>query len=108
MPGYKHTCKYCGKLVPPDSNVCPFCGKVNPTEPSRCPGCRMPVETGWKNCPGCGLSLETACPHCGEKTFFGDYCGRCGKRLTVVCKNKKCMAEQPPVSNKCVKCGKPL
>ena len=33
MPGYKHPCKYCGKLVSFDDNVCPFCGKVNPVGP---------------------------------------------------------------------------
>jgi hypothetical protein len=28
--------------------------------------------------------------------------------LTVICANRKCKAEQVPVGNKCIKCGKPL
>jgi hypothetical protein len=28
--------------------------------------------------------------------------------LTIICPNKKCRTEQPPISEKCIKCGKPL
>ncbi|MDD5146896.1 MAG: DUF5684 domain-containing protein, partial [Candidatus Pacebacteria bacterium] len=28
--GYKHPCKYCEKLIPPNSVACPYCEKVNP------------------------------------------------------------------------------
>jgi hypothetical protein len=108
MPGYKHPCRHCGKLVPPDANVCPFCGKVEPRGPSRCPKCRTPIEEGWVRCSSCGLKLEIACPHCGRPTFFGDYCGNCDGRLTVVCPHPKCGIEQPPLGDRCAKCGKPL
>ena len=83
MPGYKQPCRYCGQLVPPDSQVCPLCGKVNPLGPLRCPKCRNPIEQEWKNCSNCGLVLETVCPQCGQKTFFADYCEKCGARLVI-------------------------
>jgi RNA polymerase subunit RPABC4/transcription elongation factor Spt4 len=108
MPGYKHPCRYCGELVPPDSEVCPFCAKANPSGAFRCPKCRAPVEERWKSCSSCGLKLEIPCPKCGETVFFGDYCSKCGARLTVVCSDKRCAEEQPPVSAGCRKCGKPL
>lgn len=106
MPGYKHPCKYCGKLVSVDDNVCPFCGKVNPVGPQRCPKCRNPIETGQARCSNCGLSLQINCPYCGKPTFFGDYCQNCTRRLTVIC--GKCKTEQAPLGEKCIKCGKPL
>jgi predicted amidophosphoribosyltransferase len=106
MPGYKHPCRYCGKLVSTDDNVCPFCGKVNPVGPQRCPKCRNPIETGQVRCSNCGLSLQINCPNCGKPTFFGDYCQNCNNRLTVIC--PKCKTEQPPLGEKCIKCGKPL
>ncbi|MEK6692628.1 MAG: hypothetical protein AABY44_04290 [Nitrospirota bacterium] len=105
MPGYKHPCRYCYKLVPPESNVCPFCGKINPLS-LRCAECKNPVEKGWKSCSHCGLSLEVNCPKCGKTTFFGDYCEHCDARLVVVC--PKCKTEQPPIGEKCIKCNKPL
>ncbi len=108
MPGYKHPCRYCDNLVESDANVCPFCGKVNPVGPLRCPKCRNPIERTHKNCSHCGLLLEINCPYCNKKTFFGDYCEHCDKRLIVVCKNPKCKEEQPPISENCIKCGKPL
>ncbi|MCG2725619.1 MAG: zinc ribbon domain-containing protein [Elusimicrobia bacterium] len=108
MAGYKHPCRYCDKLIPPDSNVCPLCGKVNPLGSFRCPKCRSPIKKEWKKCNNCGLDLEIICPKCGKSAFFGDYCFNCDARLTVVCPNPKCKFEQPPISDKCAKCGKPL
>ncbi|MFA5771543.1 MAG: zinc ribbon domain-containing protein [Thermoplasmata archaeon] len=108
MPGYKHLCRYCDKLIPPDSNVCPLCGKINPHGELRCPKCRNPIQKDWKKCNHCGLSLEIACIKCGKITFFGDYCEHCNVRLAVVCPNKKCKTEQPPIGEKCLKCGKAL
>jgi len=105
MPGYKHPCRYCDKLIPPDSNVCPFCGKINPLL-MRCPKCRDLIEKGWKTCSNCGLSLEVNCPKCGKTTFFGDYCEHCDERLVIVC--PKCKTEQPPIGEKCIKCSKNL
>lgn len=104
--GYKHPCRYCEKLIPPDSEVCPFCGKENPLGPMRCPKCHSPVEKDWQTCSHCGLNLRIVCPYCGKTTFFGDYCEDCGKKLTVICPS--CQFEQPPISDKCIKCGKPL
>ncbi|HEX3049004.1 MAG TPA: zinc ribbon domain-containing protein [Bacillota bacterium] len=106
MPGYQHPCRYCDQLIPPDSNTCPLCGKVNPLGPLRCQKCRVPIQKGWKSCPGCGLTLETNCPHCGEKTFFGDYCDHCGKELKITC--PKCGTKQAPLSECCLQCKKPL
>ena len=108
MPGYKHPCRYCDKLVPPESKVCPFCGKINPTGSLRCPKCQNPVQKDWVKCGKCGFDLKTTCPKCGKATFFGDYCENCSARLTVVCPNPKCKTEQLPISEKCVKCGKLL
>ena len=108
MPGYKHPCKYCDKLIPEDSNVCPLCGKMDPLGDFRCPKCKTPVKKDWKVCNNCGLKLEIACPSCGKATFFSDYCDVCGKRLTVICPNKKCKEEQPPIGDKCIKCNKPM
>jgi len=108
MVGYKHPCRYCGELAPPDANICPACGKVNPYGDFRCHKCRAPVKEGWKVCASCGLKLDIPCPKCGEIVFFGDYCSKCGARLTVVCPEKNCAEEQPPVSPNCRKCGKPL
>ncbi|MFH0748766.1 MAG: zinc ribbon domain-containing protein [Candidatus Bathyarchaeota archaeon] len=105
MSSYKKPCKYCGQLVPPNSNVCPLCGKVNPLE-NRCPKCRALIQTTWLSCGSCGLSLRIKCPKCGKDTFFGDYCENCGNRLTVEC--NKCHTTQAPINNKCIKCGKPL
>jgi hypothetical protein len=104
--GYKHPCRYCEKLIPPDSSVCPFCGKENPLGPLRCPKCHNPVEKIWKTCSHCGLNLRIVCPYCGKTTFFSDYCEDCGKQLIVTCPH--CKFEQPPVSGKCIKCGKSL
>lgn len=108
MPGYKKACEYCGELVPPDANVCPFCGRSNPAGPARCPKCKSPIERTWKVCSNCSQPLVILCMKCGKQTFFGDYCDACGARLAVICPNPKCGFEQPPVGEKCVKCGKPL
>jgi RNA polymerase subunit RPABC4/transcription elongation factor Spt4 len=104
--GYKHLCKYCEKLIPPDSVACPYCEKVNPLGPFRCPKCHEPIEKDWKVCPKCNLGLRILCPYCGKITFFGDHCEDCGKRLLVTCPN--CGQEQPPISDNCMKCGKAL
>jgi len=104
--GYKHPCKYCGELIPPDSTVCPFCGKSNPLGPMRCPKCHEPVEKEWLVCSKCGQNLRIVCPYCGKITFFGDQCEDCGARLIVKC--PYCGQEQPPLSDKCIKCGKSL
>ena len=104
--GYKHPCKYCDKLIPPNSRSCPFCGKNNPQGPIRCPKCHTPIEKDWKVCNHCDLPLSIKCPHCHKTTFFGDYCEHCDKRLVVTCPN--CKTEQPPISDKCKKCNKPL
>ena len=106
MSGYKQPCRYCDKLVPPDSNTCPYCGKVNPIGALRCPRCRNPIEKDYKNCSNCGLDLEIICPKCNQKTFFGDYCEHCSEHLIIVC--PKCKTEQPPINDKCIKCGKPI
>ena len=104
--GYKHACKYCGKMVSPNPTVCPFCGKANPTGPFRCPKCHEPVEKDWKVCPKCNQELRIVCPFCGKVTFFGDHCDNCGKRLLVTCSH--CKQQQPPLGDNCIKCGKPL
>ena len=83
MPGYKHPCRYCGELVEADANVCHACGKVNPAGDFRCHKCRAPVKEGWKACGSCGAALDIACPKCIETVFFGDYCSKCGARLTA-------------------------
>lgn len=108
MPGYKKACKYCSKLVEADAAACPFCGKVNPVDSLRCPKCRAPTEQGWIACTSCGMSLQLNCPKCGKPTFFGDYCAHCNGRLTIVCPNRRCQTEQPPLGEKCIKCGKRL
>lgn len=104
--GYKHPCKYCGKLIPPNSRSCPFCGKTNPQGPIRCPKCNTPIEKDWKVCNHCDLPLSIKCPHCHKTTFFGEYCEHCDKKLTVVCPH--CKTEQPPISDVCKKCKKSL
>lgn len=101
-------CRYCDELVAPESRACPICGKDNPVGPLRCPKCRSPIEPGWSRCGNCGLALEVECPSCSEKTFFCDYCERCGARLLVTCPNPKCRLEQPPLGDNCVKCHKPM
>jgi len=106
MPGYKQPCRYCDKLIPPDSHVCPFCGKVNPLGSFRCPRCQNPIPKGAVACNDCDLSLQIVCPKCGQTTFFGDYCEHCEARLVIVC--PKCKTEQPPIGEKCLKCGKLL
>ncbi|MEM2087879.1 MAG: hypothetical protein QXF52_04310 [Thermoproteota archaeon] len=73
---------------------------------TRCPRCRAPVEPNWVSCNTCGLALMINCPKCGQPTFFGDYCQSCWERRVVEC--KKCRTVQPPVSARCIKCGKPL
>ena len=108
MSGYKHTCRYCEKLIDADSNVCPFCSKINPIGSLRCPKCKNPIQKEWKQCNSCGLNLIIQCPKCEKITFFGDYCDFCKERLVVSCSNSKCNLEQPPISDKCVKCNKPL
>ena len=104
--GYKHPCKYCGELIPPNSNVCPRCGKVNPQGPLRCPKCHEPIEKDWKTCHRCNLPLYITCPKCGKRTFFGDYCEHCDARLTVICSH--CQTEQPPIGERCNHCNKKL
>jgi len=108
MADYQHPCRYCHRLVPPDSAVCPLCGKTNPSGPLRCPKCHSPIQSGWIACARCGQSLKTTCPGCFAETFFGDHCDQCGARLVVHCPNPKCRAEQPPLGPNCQKCGKPL
>ena len=104
--GYKHPCKYCDKLIPPNSRSCPFCGKSNPQGPMRCPKCNSPIEKDWKVCSHCDLPLSVKCPHCHKTTFFGEYCEHCDKKLVVTCPH--CKTEQPPISDVCKKCKKPL
>ena len=104
--GYKHPCKYCGKLIPPNSAVCPLCGKTNPQGPYRCPKCHEPIEKNWQACSHCGQNLRIMCPKCGKITFFGDYCEDCNARLLVTCPH--CNQEQPPLGDKCIKCDQPL
>ncbi|MFB3895664.1 MAG: zinc ribbon domain-containing protein [bacterium] len=106
MPGYKHPCKYCDKLVPEDANVCPYCGKKNPVGSFRCPKCRNPIQKDYVACSNCGVSLKINCPNCGKPTFFGEYCDQCNQELVVIC--KKCKTVQPPISETCIKCKKPL
>jgi len=84
MPGYKHPCRYCDKLVDGDSNVCPYCGRKTPVGQLRCPKCQSPIEKEFKFCGHCGLSLETVCPACQKTTFFYDICENCGKPLVYV------------------------
>jgi RNA polymerase subunit RPABC4/transcription elongation factor Spt4 len=107
MVRFKHPCRHCGQLAPPDAGVCPMCGKVNPEGP-RCPKCRAPIQTGWTACPSCGLALQAVCPECLASVFFDDYCSVCGARLVVRCPHPKCRAEQPPLGGPCVRCGKPM
>lgn len=107
MSGYKHPCRYCGQLVQADSQFCPFCSKINPGG-LRCVRCHSPIQDGWKVCSSCGLKLEATCPGCGKTTFLGDYCEHCDARLTIICPNRKCRAEQSIILEKCSKCGKPL
>lgn len=104
--GYKHPCKYCDKLIPPNSTVCPFCQKVNPLGPFRCPKCHEPIEREWNTCSRCSQNLKITCPYCQKITFFGDYCDNCGKRLLIICPN--CGQEQPPISDNCIKCQTPF
>ncbi|MDD5032484.1 MAG: hypothetical protein PHR36_05630, partial [Patescibacteria group bacterium] len=78
----------------------------NPLGPSRCPKCHTPIEKDWKVCSNCDLNLRIVCPFCGKTTFFGEHCEDCGARLLVTCPN--CDQEQPPLSDNCIKCGKPL
>ncbi len=108
MPGYKHPCNYCDKLIENDANVCPYCGKINPLGPLRCPECRAPIQRDYIKCSNCGLSLKIICPKCKKETFLGDYCDNCKERLTIICKNPECNYEQPPIKKNCKKCGKPL
>jgi len=104
--GYKHPCKYCGKLIPPNSVACPFCEKVNPLGPDRCPKCHEPIDKKWKVCTKCNQNLRIVCPYCGKVTFFGNHCEDCGARLLVTCPS--CGQEQPPLDDQCIKCGKPM
>ncbi|MCL5010693.1 MAG: DUF5684 domain-containing protein [Patescibacteria group bacterium] len=104
--GYKHACKYCDKLIPPNSNICPFCKKSNPLGPCRCPKCREPIEKEWQVCAKCNQDLRIVCPFCKKVTFFGDHCEDCGARLLITCPN--CGQEQPPLGDKCIKCGQAL
>lgn len=101
--GYKHPCKYCGKLIPPNSIACPFCEKTNPLGPDRCPKCHEPIDRQWKVCAKCNQNLRIVCPFCGKITFFGDHCEDCSARLLVTCPN--CGQEQPPIGEDCIKCG---
>jgi len=104
--GYKHPCRYCNGLIPPDSNICPFCNKENPLGPLRCPRCHNPIQKDWQSCSHCGLNLRINCPFCSSPTIFSDYCENCQKRLLVVCPH--CQFEQPPIGDNCVKCGQSL
>jgi len=104
--GYKHSCKYCEKLIPPNSITCPFCEKTNPLGPERCPRCHEPIEKDWKVCAKCNQNLRIVCPYCEKITFFGDHCEDCGERLLVKCPS--CSQEQPPIGDNCIKCNKPL
>jgi len=104
--GFKHLCKYCDKLIPPNSTVCPLCEKSNPLGPYRCPKCHEPIEKDWKVCSHCNQNLRIVCPFCGKVTFFGDHCEDCGARLLVSCPH--CGQEQPPIGDKCIKCGESM
>lgn len=89
MPGYKHPCRNCGKLVENDTNFCPFCGRISPVGSLRCVKCASPIEYGWKVCSHCGLELQTLCPKCGKTTFFSGQCEFCGTTLTYTDPNAK-------------------
>ncbi len=106
MPGFKHPCNYCKTYIAAESNFCPACGRDNPLGPLRCPKCRAAIEQGWVRCSNCGLMLNVTCPQCQKATFLGEYCQQCGVELAVVC--QKCKTKQPPLSENCLQCGKPL
>ena len=105
MASYKHPCRYCNTLVDSQAQFCPACGKTNPTGPLRCPKCRSPVRKAHTHCSHCGLGLTITCFHCGESTFYADYCQHCSNQLVAVCPNPKCQRSTAPVKGKCQACG---
>ena len=60
MPGYKHPCKFCGKLVSFDDNVCPFCGGSIQWGLNGALNENL-IETGQVKCSNCGLMLQINC-----------------------------------------------
>lgn len=108
MVGYKHPCRFCDQFIPSGSSTCPLCGKENPLGPLRCPQCQSPVQKNWQKCNNCGQALAIECPFCHLQTFFGEYCQHCATRLLVTCTDEKCAQEQPPLSENCIACGKPI
>jgi RNA polymerase subunit RPABC4/transcription elongation factor Spt4 len=78
---YREPCRYCDKMIPPESVVCPSCSRINPLGPIRCPKCRNLVDESSNVCAHCGMSLEIECPKCGRMTFYEEYCEYCGMRL---------------------------
>lgn len=107
MATYKTPCIHCGRMLDPDASACPGCGSRSPLA-IRCPSCRKEVSPKDVLCSGCRRSLRVACPHCGQPTFAGDRCERCGKTLLILCQNKRCGDLQFFDLARCTSCGKKL
>ena len=105
MASYKQTCIHCGTLIDRDVRFCPTCGSQSPFG-YLCPSCLRPIAPGQPLCAGCGRPLYVSCPHCGEPTFVGERCDRCGQSLMVRCENKRCGALQFFLNQRCTVCGK--
>lgn len=107
MAGYDKPCIGCGSFIGYDSHFCPVCGRQSPFYDA-CPSCGAEIKRAWQRCASCGRELHIVCPHCGQPTFVGEKCDKCGQSLMVRCSNKLCQGMQFFQNEKCTLCGKKI
>jgi RNA polymerase subunit RPABC4/transcription elongation factor Spt4 len=107
MATYKQPCIHCGEFIERDARLCPKCASRSPFG-YHCPTCMRPIEKGQAICSGCGRELYVTCPTCGERTFAGERCEKCGSGLMIICANPRCGELQFFENTKCTACGKKI
>jgi len=106
MPGFKHPCRFCGKLVDANSAYCPFCARPHPHQLA-CPWCLAPIQPDFQVCNKCGKRLIVLCAKCNAPVGpDGDACGQCGTVARYRCPT--CAAVVGPGEKECGRCGAKL
>ena len=101
-----------GAFNPQANAAAPAAAPAPKAEAIKCPSCGSDVPGNAKFCLECGTKIEKLqenemiCPHCGQKTAKGKFCGECGGKLVQKCSG--CGADIQPGAKFCLECGTKL